>query len=413
MEKIKFDKLNSTLFQGVCEKNGLKIIIAPMYEATRVTAGLYIDRGGLARNYSIGSTKIYPGTPDMLVKSLLAEHSELSNKLFEEDVKLNAHVEESFTTISYTADMDKALDLLNPLLHLVDGVLSTNDEIENMKLDYVKALAKSDKEAANMVRNNLYIRSPMGINPHGTAESLKKVHLVAIKRYFESFYKVENMTLIICGNISPEKAHDIANAYTFSAKKPVREIHVTHSMDTDAEIKNAMQYIEGENTLIFGLKLPKREHLFNRFSDHMFSYYCLLKDSIFSSLNTKSSELLKDVVSFKDGGLCQGGEDAFLYQQMEVSNKDECMTKVRELLAESKLISKKDFKTLKTNFLNQQKIIYKRDDVTYFNMLCEDYANRFASQALATAVKTVSYRKYCDFLDVVRVCPVSFIATDK
>jgi len=413
MEKIKFDKLNSTLFQGVCKENGLKIIIAPMYEATRVTAGLYIDRGGLARNYSIGSTNIYAGTPDLLVKSLLAEHSASSDKLFEEDVKINTHVEESFTTISCSADMGKGLDLLDPLLHLVDGVTSSNDEIENMKLEYVKFLEESDKKPANMVRKNLYIRSPMGINPHGDADSIKKVHLVAIKRYFETFYRVENMTLIVCGNISPDKAYDIANAYKFSTNKPIREIHVSPTMDSDSEIKNAMQYTEKPNTLIFGLKLPRREHLFNRFSDHMFSYYCILMDSIFSSLNTKSSEMLKDVVSFKDGGLRQGGEDAFLYQQMEVSDRDECMMKIKELLADSKLISKKDFKNLKTNFLNQQKVIYKRNDVTYFNMLCEDYANRFASQALATAVKTVSYRKYCDFLDVVRACPVSFIATDK
>jgi hypothetical protein len=413
MEKIKFDKVGFNLHQGVCESNGLKVIVAPVFGATEVKAGLYIDRGGLARDYFIGSTKIYPGTADLLVKSLLKKHTEASEPLFDKDVEVKGYVEESFTTISYKAKTEKAKDLLEPLLSLVNELNISNDEVEILKTSFEQEIVESDKDFPNMIRRNLYINSPMGKNPNGEIETLSKVHLVALKRYFEAFYQVSNMTLIVSGNISPDDVYEVANAHKFTKTYSDKDIRIQPNIEPENSVSNQITYEAPENTLVLGLKFPKREVMFNLFGDHLFSYYSLLQSALFSKTNKKTMEVLKDVVDVKIGGIKQGGEDAFLYQVFEVGDMDKGMEEVKALLSSSKLITRSDFKKLKSEYFKNSIEAYKNDVSKYFNMLCEDYANRFASQAITNAVKVMKYSKFTHFLSYILKAPVSFIAEKK
>jgi len=413
MEKIKFDKVGFNLHQGVCESNGLKVIVAPVFGAAEVKAGLYIDRGGLARDYFIGSTKIYPGTADLLVKSLLKKHSEACEPLFDKDVELNGYVEESFTTISYKTKTEKAKELLEPLLSLVGELNISNDEVENLKTAFEKEIGETEKEFPNMIRRNLYINSPMGKNPNGEMETLNKVHLVALKRYFEAFYQVNNMTLIVSGNISPDDVYEVANAHKFAKTYADKDVRIQSYIEPENTLSDQIKYDGPENTLVLGLKFPKREVMFNLFGDHLFSYYTLLQSALFSKTNRKAAEILKDVVDVKIGGIKQGGEDAFLYQVFEVGDMEKGITEVKALLSSSKLITRSDFKNLKSEYFKNSIEIYKNNVSKYFDMLCEDYANRFASQTITASVKVMKYSKFTNFLDYIRKSPVSFIAEKK
>lgn len=408
MEKVKFDKIGFNLHQDVCSTNGLKIIVAPVFDAKEVHAGLYIDRGGLARDFFVGNTRIFPGTANLLVKSLFDKHPERCAPLFKEGVELKGYVEESFTTISYRAKMEDAKELLEPLLSIVDELKITNDEVEHLKVSYRKEILSTDAQPDNIIRKNLYVNSPMGKNPDGDLETLKKVHFVALKRYFESFYKVENMTLIVTGNISPDDVYEIANAHRFKRTKNDREIRIHQYVEPEGALKSDLTYTAPKNTLIAGIKFPERKVLFNMFGDHLFSYYALLQPALFSNLNSRTKEILKDVVDIKKGGIKQGGEDAFLYQTFEVGDMSKGISQVKELLSTSKPITRSDFKNLKKKYVTQQIQKYSTDVSEYFNSLCEDYANRFASQAITTAVSKMKYSKFVNFLDYLLKSPVSF-----
>ena len=410
MEKVKFDKVGFNLHQGVCPNNGLKVIVAPVFNAKEVKAGLYIDRGGMARDYFIGNTRIYPGTANLLVKSLLTKYSAKCEKLFGDEIDLKGYVEESFTTISYKTKTEKALDLIEPLLSLVDDLSISNDEVERIKMSYKEDIEQSELTAPNLIRKNLYIKSPMGKNPTGNLEDLKKVHLVALKRFFETFYQIKNMTLIVTGNISPDEVFEVANAHRFNRIKSERAIRLQKIDDADGSLNSALSFDGPNNTLILGLKFPKREVLFNMFGDNLFSYYALLQASLFSKVNTKTSSILKSIVNIGQGGIKQGGEDAFLYQTFEVGDMNQGMAEIKEFLSMNKIISRMDFRNLKSACFERNLEIYKNDVDEYFNILCEDYANRFASQAITTAIKKIKYAKYIKFLDYLLKSPISFVA---
>lgn len=410
MEKIKFDKVGFSLHQGICTNNGLKIIVAPVFGASEVKAGLYIDRGSLARDYFIGSTRIYPGTADLLVDSLLVKHPKKCDALFEKKAEVKGYVEESFTTISYKAKTEDAKGLLEPLLSLVDELNISNDEVEQYKNKYRKELEASELLPENLVRKNLYVNSPMGKNPKGDLENLKKVHLVALKRYFETFYQVNNMTLIVSGNISPNDVYEIANAHKFKRAKVTRKVRIQQFVEPEDTVDSQISYGTEKNTLVVGLKFPKREVLFNMFGDNLFSYYAILQEAIFSKANSRTKGILKSAVDIKQGGIKQGGEDAFLYQVVEVGDYNKGIAEIKELFSSPKAISRSDFKNLKNAYFAKCLDIYKNDVTAYFEKLCEDYANRFASQAITTSVKKMKYSKFINFLDHLFKSPISFVA---
>ncbi|MDD4531956.1 MAG: hypothetical protein PHW22_00745, partial [Bacilli bacterium] len=81
-----------------------------------------------------------------------------------------------------------------------------------------------------------------------------------------------------------------------------------------------------------------------------------------------------------------------------------------EFLSTNKIISRMDFRNLKSTCFERNLEIYKNDVDEYFNILCEDYANRFASQAITTAIKKIKYAKYIKFLDYLLKSPISFVA---
>lgn len=411
LKKISFRKANKDLFQDVLT-NGLKIIVAPMPLAKTVTIGLYIDRGGLARDFSIGKQKIYPGTAYLTANSLIADHKAVSDPLFGDDCKLRINVEESYTTYSASVSADKAISMIDPLLSLVDSFDISNDNADKLKKPYLDKI-QADKSPYDLLRSKLYEFPPMGVSMNPDQESIKKVHQIAMHKFFDNFYTVDNMTLIVAGNIDPKVAHDKAEAHKFPQRGRSELISVKEYKENYKKAFVPASSTLDKNTLLVGIKMPLRHEVFNLFGDESFACYRIISAALFSFKNSRAKEILKDALIVKESGIRQGGEDAFLYQSFETGNPQELAKQIDKLLSLKKVLLKRDFRSIKKEYLTKSLNDYRENSDAYMTWLFEAYADRYAEPAIIEMVQKLKYSHFIKLLNSFCTFPRSIITSQE
>jgi hypothetical protein len=409
MEKIKFDKIDKVLYEARVP-SGLQVILAPMpAEQTDAIVGLYISAGGFARTYSIGNQKIAPGTPDLVLQALKAKHDKKADPLFAPEASLSMEVQESYTSISVKVKKEKALDYIEPLLALTDSFSISNDEAEGLKKPYLDELKKAEPTMEMAFRPNLYAASPMKDSYHGSEATVKDVHQVSLRRFFNTFYVPTALTLFVVGSAEPEKVEKAAAAHVFPAAKNEGEVVVK---DYKEDYKSVpVPHLEGgkENELLLGVKLPARKDMFESFGEKVFSYYELIRFALFSQQNRCGSACLKDMLSLEEVGLRQGGEEAFIAFRFQSANPEILKAEIEKYFTSKKIISFWDFRKLKKEMLSYYQKMFKADETGYFHMLEEALANSFGAPALIEEAYRASYSRYLHFIEAFVSYPRSYI----
>ena len=76
----------------------------------------------------------------------------------------------------------------------------------------------------------LYHKNPVRIGIGGTVKSIQKITPKLLYRCYDAFYRLDNMALVVCGNVTPEQVLAVADRvlpHTYKEKEPVRRIYPT------------------------------------------------------------------------------------------------------------------------------------------------------------------------------------------
>jgi hypothetical protein len=398
MEKVRYQKSDKVLYQGVMP-NKLKVIVAPMPDASQALLCVYLGVGGYARSYTIGNQRIYPGTAGMVALALLKNHSEKSDSLFKTpDVSLTYEVEESYVTFKVSCPKEKAASLVEPLLSLFDDFNCTNDQAENQKKEYLPRAQEEQKSLVNKIRGALYLSSPMKYSPYGTEDDIRLVHLVAMKKFFNAFCGPENLTLFAVGQVKPEEISPVASAHLFPAHQKSEEVNGKDQKEDPLQVADRHPSWGNQGELVLAVKFPARKDLFDQYGDDMFSYYNMIYPVLFSPANRCSSHVLSDIEAFLDGGIRQGGEEAFFYQAFKTADPEKLKKDLEAFFSLPKQVSFWDFRSVKKSFLLSMQKIYKNDPAAYYHRLAESFANSYADPSVTDSSCKLSRSKTQRFL---------------
>lgn len=410
LKKINFDKVDKVLFEGNLT-NGLKLICAPMVGSINNAAiCIYVNVGGYPRDYSIGKQKIYPSTANIVAEALMKNHSKEAEPLFKDGVRLSCGVSESYTFFKAEADKSVIPSLVKPLLSLIDNLVITNDESEALKKEYIDSKISIHKDDIEFrIRDALYFSSPMKYSYYGNPEDAKNVHYISLRKFFNEFYAVDNITMFAVGDLVPSIIEKTAGEFVFSKKASEGEISIKSISENYAAANKLIVETDSKNKFGVAFKLPSRKEMFEKFQDKAFAYYELLPYVFFSKGNRNADKMLPSFNKIVEKGIRQGGEDAFIYVIFDVKSKDAAKGEMEAYLSSDKLLSFFDFGKIKREFFTDLKRIYKSDVDGYLARLLESFANSLADLSLAEEGKRSHYSKVKSFAELVLSLPRIYI----
>jgi zinc protease len=189
--------------------NGLKVFVVQNNKLPKVSAVLTIDKdaiheGDIAGMASMAGELFRRGTTKMNKATLDEEIDYLGGTIGTSATSMNAFALKNNFPKMFALMADIALHPSFPA-----------DELEKIRKQELSGLAQS-KEDANAIAANVVSRLVYGkAHPYGeveTEESVKKVTLADIKKYYNTFWKPNIAYLIFVGDITVEEAKKLATA---------------------------------------------------------------------------------------------------------------------------------------------------------------------------------------------------------
>lgn len=411
MQKLRFKKVDKLIFQDRLD-NGLRVLITPMPNLDKVKFGINLSIGGYPRDYFIDKVRILPGTPALLVEALKLHPSELAKPLFDGICEFNTKVYESYISFEVKCEIADTKKYLTSLLHLFDELTITNDELEALKVKYASTLKENMKDSEVLLRDALYLSSPMKYSPLGTLEGIKGIHLPAIKKFFNKFFSNEYLTLFVLGNLNPNDVFDLVKLINIP-KRDNGVVLVKDVKEDYLKVNSQLSYLNTKDSLILGVKFPKREDITTKYKSNNFAYYTLLQHLVFSKINPL---FVSDVKSYDELGsnfIKEGAEDAFFYQEFKTQNPDKLYDELQKFLLKTNFVSFFKFNKMKKELLKYFKNLYKTDIDTCYDRLLASFANDFADTAIVELACKAKYATFMDFYKDFLLFPRAYLISKK
>lgn len=411
MDKIRFEKCEKVVNQGVLS-NDLRLVYSPMkQDVKQACLGLYVNVGGYGRTYTIDKVRIPQGTPGLLLEALINKHPASCDVLFNQaDVKLTTEVYESYLLIKVTCPKEKVSDLINPLLNLVNTFSATNEEVEALKAPYIEKIEKTDGEISNKLRKYIYFESGMLYNPYGLKENFNLIHMSTLKKFFNEFFTPSNLTLfVVNSSMTVEALESKVSKFKFEKKSPSNVINVKNVKENYSSVKQNHGKSFKKGQFIFAIKFPLRKTMFEKYREQMFFLYKLFPYILFSKNGKFNKEITSNILSLGEGGIREGGEDAFFYQEIETGNPEKLEEALNRFISTNKHFSFFDFRNIRKEVLIKDRRIYHTDSDLYLEALANGYANDFATPGITEEASRLSSKKVENFFSTLDTLPKVFL----
>ena len=247
MQIIENSKIKEKLYVEKL-KNGLTVMILP-----KKTRKKYIV---WSINYGSIDNKFYSNGEDVLTKVPDGIAHYLEHKLFEQEngrnsldvlssigVEANAYTTNDHTAYLYecTEHFDEALD---EFMNYVQNPYFTDENVEKERGIIEQEIMMYDDYPEWAIYMNalkcMYKDNEINIDVAGTKETIAKINKENLYKIYNSFYKPENMLMVIAGDFEPEKdIEKVKERITLkSSNKPTIRIY------NDEQIDIVKPYIE-------------------------------------------------------------------------------------------------------------------------------------------------------------------------
>ncbi len=213
MQIIENSKVKEKLYLEKLD-NGLTIMVIPKPN----TLKKYIIWG---TNFGSIDNKFIPQEENEIVEVPDGVAHFLEHKMFEQsngtnslDTLTSLGVEaNAYTTVDHTAYLFEATqnfdEALDEFMNYVQNPYFTDENVEKEKGIIAQEINMYDDEASWQVYMNalklMYKNLPINIDIAGSVESISKITKEVLYKAYNTFYSLENMALVVCGDFKPEE----------------------------------------------------------------------------------------------------------------------------------------------------------------------------------------------------------------
>lgn len=418
MHSIKFEDLRLELLEEITDE-GLKVLVAPIANTEEVFCGIHVATGSYRHEENIDKVKVPMGIAKLLERLLFVTPKGPAEDIFAKYGSLaSAKTGYSSTVYYFKNEAGSYTDSLDLLLTMVTNLSCLEDDISREK-DRLLALSKEEEiqpenKVAAEILQNLYFKSSIREPIYGTEDSLKTIHLSNIRKYFQEKYVINNLTLIIAGNVSAESVHEFLISRKLTTKRYQDPTDPVPNFEEYGKVVKPYSNLASnsdEQYLGLGLKFLPRMELFTRYGDDLFAIYEILETAVFgktSQFNARINKLgLGTIVETR---LLEGGEDASLIATYRTSNPAALKRELELYLTVlHKKVKKNDVKLIKRAYSGVG-LANTSSAEKYFLALADAFDNHVAYPALIERTSRLANKSLVRFLKDMETWCYTFVS---
>ncbi|WP_283678611.1 pitrilysin family protein [Lentilactobacillus sp. Marseille-Q4993] len=259
MDIIKYPQFNEKLYYETLP-NGLRVYMYPMPGFSKTSAVLSVNYGSIDTKFEVNGQSY--SQPEGIAHFL--EHKMFDKKDYDVFELFNqtgarANAFTSFTKTNYlftaTSNAHENLDIL---LNFVMQPYFTKQKVEKEKGIIGQEINMYKNDPDNQLYfsaiQGMYQKSPLGSDIAGSIDSLNSITVDDVNLAYDTFYRPDNMTLFVSGNLDPDTT--IAWIRKNQAQYPRRDIDVQRKFTSgtvlDTITKSDMEV--SHSKLALGLK---------------------------------------------------------------------------------------------------------------------------------------------------------------
>ncbi|HCW93696.1 MAG TPA: insulinase family protein, partial [Flexistipes sinusarabici] len=195
----------------------------------------------------------------------------------------------------------------------------------------------------------LFKNTPYAREVIGSVENIKSFDRQTLLKYYNSFYHPENMTLVVVGDLSEDKAKELAMQY-FNKTKDANPINKSFGIP-DKLNKNVKKVFEKDITQSYTALVYRAPSLMSEDKYELEVLTEILSGGEYSLLNEKLKNIENPLVNMVFGGYLgqkYGGSFTFFYTKHPSTDGDP-LSKIREIIdnLQKGNLSEKDLKKAK------------------------------------------------------------------
>ena len=193
-------------------ENGMNVIIIPKNTTKKKYVIWGVNFGSIDNHFKVNGEEIY--IPDGVAHFLEHKMFEQENGKNSLDTLMALGIDaNAYTTSDHTAYLFECTDHfyegLDELMNYVQNPYFTNENVEKEKGIIAQEIKMYDDDPGWQlymgILDCLYKNNPIKVDIAGTVESISKITPEVLYKCYNTFYALDNMTLVICGDFEPEK----------------------------------------------------------------------------------------------------------------------------------------------------------------------------------------------------------------
>jgi predicted Zn-dependent peptidase len=193
-------------------ENGMTVIIIPKNTTKKKYVIWGVNFGSIDNHFKVDGEEIY--IPDGVAHFLEHKMFEQENGKNSLDTLMALGIDaNAYTTSDHTAYLFECTDHfyegLDELMNYVQNPYFTNENVEKEKGIIAQEIRMYDDDPGWQlymgILDCLYKNNPIKVDIAGTVESISKITPEVLYKCYNTFYALDNMTLVICGDFEPEK----------------------------------------------------------------------------------------------------------------------------------------------------------------------------------------------------------------
>lgn len=193
-------------------ENGMTVIIIPKNTTKKKYVIWGVNFGSIDNHFKVDGEEIY--IPDGVAHFLEHKMFEQENGKNSLDTLMALGIDaNAYTTSDHTAYLFECTDHfyegLDEFMNYVQNPYFTNENVEKEKGIIAQEIRMYDDDPGWQlymgILDCLYKNNPIKVDIAGTVESISKITPEVLYKCYNTFYALDNMTLVICGDFEPEK----------------------------------------------------------------------------------------------------------------------------------------------------------------------------------------------------------------